>query len=66
MLTEERGFEGKRKEVDYVEGDYNGRKNQFQNYHTPAQIANINFNLSFPAKKPEPQIKNQTKNFQKV
>jgi hypothetical protein len=34
MLTKERGFEGKMKEVDYVEGDYNGRKNQFQNYHT--------------------------------
>jgi hypothetical protein len=32
--TEKRGFEGKRKEVDYVESGYRGRKNPFQNYHT--------------------------------
>jgi hypothetical protein len=54
---EKRGFEGKRKEVDHVEGSYRGRKNPFQNYHTPSsspQIANINFNSSFTARKPQP------------
>ena len=40
--TENRGFEGKMKEVDYVEGVIRVRKNQFQNYHTSPQIANIN------------------------
>jgi hypothetical protein len=56
--VEKRGFEGKKKEVDHVEG----RKNPFQKYHTPSfspQIANINLNSSFPARKPEPQIKHQ-------
>jgi hypothetical protein len=62
MSIERRGFEGKRKEVDHIEGGYRGRKNQFQNYHTSPQITNINFNPLFPAKKLEPQIKNQTKN----
>ena len=57
--TEKRGFEGKRKEVDYVEGGYMGRKNPFQNYHTSPQIANINFNPSFPTRKPEFQTKHQ-------
>jgi hypothetical protein len=55
--VEKKGFEGKRKEVDHVEGSYRGRKNPFQNYHTPSsspQIANINFNSSFTARKPEP------------
>jgi len=49
--VEKRGFEGKKKEVDHVEG----RKNPFQKYHTPSfspQIANINLNSSFPARKP--------------
>jgi len=55
---EKKGFKGKRREVDHVEGDYRGRKYQFQNYHTLPQIANINFNPSFPTRKPEPQIKN--------
>jgi hypothetical protein len=60
--TNKRGFKGKRKEVDYVENGNKGRKNLFQNYHTPSslsQITNINFNSSFPAKKPEPQTKHQ-------
>jgi len=42
------------------------RKNQFQNYHTLPQIANIN--SSFPTWKPEPQnlqAKSQTKTFPK-
>jgi hypothetical protein len=54
MPIERRGFEGKRKEVDHIEGGYRGRKNQFQNYHTSPQITNINFNPLFPAKKLEP------------
>jgi hypothetical protein len=29
-----KGFEGKMREVDHIENDYKGRKNQFQNYHT--------------------------------
>jgi hypothetical protein len=56
--TEKRGFESKKKQVDHVEG----RKNQFQKYHTPSsspQIANINFNFSFASRKPEPQTKQQ-------
>jgi hypothetical protein len=56
--TEKRGFESKKKQVDHVEG----RKNQFQKYHTPSsspQIANINFNSSFASRKPEPQTKQQ-------
>jgi hypothetical protein len=60
--TEKRGFEVKRKEVDHVDGSYRGRKNPFQNYHTPSfspQIANINLNSSFPARKPEPHTKHQ-------
>jgi hypothetical protein len=57
-LVEKRGFEGKNKEVDHVEG----RKNPHQKYHTPSfspQIANINLNSSFPARKTEPQTKHQ-------
>jgi hypothetical protein len=42
-----RGFEGKRKEVDHVEGGYKGKKNSFQKYHTPSQIANINLRKSW-------------------
>jgi hypothetical protein len=61
--TEKRGFKGKRKEVDYVEGGYRGRKNKFQNYHTSPKIAKIKFNPSFLTRKPKPQIKNQTKSF---
>jgi len=60
--VEKRGFEGKRKEVDHIKGNYRGRKNPFQNYHTPSfspQIANINFNSSFTSRKPEPQTKHQ-------
>jgi hypothetical protein len=56
--VEKKGFKGKKKEVDHVEG----RKNPFQKYHTPSfspQIANINLNSSFPARKPEPQTKHQ-------
>jgi hypothetical protein len=56
--VEKRGFKGKKKEVDHVEG----RKNPFQKYHTPSfspQIANINLNSSFPTRKPEPQTKHQ-------
>jgi hypothetical protein len=34
--VEKRDFEGKRKKVDHVEGRYRGRKNPFQNYHTPS------------------------------
>ena len=64
--TEKKGFKGKRREVDHVEGDYRVKKYQFQNYHTLPQIANINFNPSFPTRKPDPQIKNQTKSFQRV
>ena len=67
-LTEKRGFKGKRREVDHVEDGCRGRKNQFQNYHTPSQIANINLNSSFPTKKPESlnfQAKSQIENFQK-
>jgi hypothetical protein len=33
---EKRGFEGKRREVNYVESGYRGMKNPFQNYHTPS------------------------------
>jgi hypothetical protein len=50
-LIEKRGFEGKGKEVDHVESGYIGRRNSFQNYHTPSQIANINLNSPFPTKK---------------
>jgi len=60
--VEKRGFEGKRKEVDHVEGSYKGRKNPFQKYHTPSpspQISNVNLNLTFPTRKPEPQAKHQ-------
>jgi hypothetical protein len=64
--TKKRGFKRKRKEVDHVEGGYRGRKNKFQNYHTSPQIAKIKFNPSFLTRKPKPQIKNQTKSFQRV
>jgi hypothetical protein len=60
--VEKRSFEGKRKEVDHVEGSYRGRKNPFQKYHTPyplPQISNINLNPTFPTRKPEPQTKHQ-------
>jgi len=50
-LIEKRGFEGKGKEIDYVEGGYIGKRNSFQNYHTPSQIVNINLNSPFPKKK---------------
>jgi len=59
---EKKGFEGKRKEVNYVESGYRGRKNPFQNYHTPSpspQISNINLNPTLPTRKPEPQTKHQ-------
>jgi hypothetical protein len=62
---EKRGFE--RKEVNHVGDDYRGRKNTFQNYHTPSQITNIN--SSPPTKKPEPQnfqAKSQIGNYQRV
>jgi hypothetical protein len=61
--VKKKGFKGKRWEVDHIKGGYKGKKNQFQNYHTPPQIANINFNPSFPTRKPEPQMKDQTKSF---
>jgi len=60
--VEKKGFEGKRKEVDHVEGSYRGRKNPFQKYHTPSfspQITNINLKSSFPTRKPKPQTKHQ-------
>jgi len=60
--VEKKGFKGKRKEVDYVERGYRGRKNPFQNYHTPSpspQISNINLNPTFPTRKPKPQTKHQ-------
>jgi len=56
--VEKRGFKGKKKEVDHVEG----MKKPFQKYHTPSfspQIANINLNSSFPTRKFEPQTKHQ-------
>ena len=34
--VKKKGFEGKRKEVDHIEGSYRGRKNPFQKYHTPS------------------------------
>jgi len=55
--VEKKGFEGKRREVDHVESGFRGKKKQFQNYHISLQIANNNFNPSFPTRKPEPQIK---------
>jgi hypothetical protein len=60
--VEKRGFEDKKKEVDYVESGYRGRKNPFQNYHTPSpspQISNINLSPTFLTRKPEPQTKHQ-------
>jgi len=48
-----RGFGGK--EVDQVGDGYRGRKNPFQNYRTPSQIANINLNSPSPTIKLEPQ-----------
>jgi hypothetical protein len=62
VSVEKRGFEGKKKEVDYVESGYRGRKNPFQNYHTPSpspQISNINLSPTFLTRKPEPQTKHQ-------
>jgi hypothetical protein len=56
-----KGFEG-RKKINHVKGGYKGRKKPFQNYHNSSsspQIANINFNPSFPTRKPKPQIKNK-------
>ena len=51
----EKGFEGKRKDVEHFEDDYKGTKKQLQNYHNPSsQIANINL-----------QAKDPPKNFQK-
>ena len=37
--TEKIGFE--RKKVNHVGDDYRGRKNSFQNYHTPSQVTDI-------------------------
>ena len=55
ISVEKKCFEEKRKEVEYFEDDYKGRKNQFQDYHHPSsQIANINS-----------QAKDQPKNFPK-
>ena len=61
-----RGFKGKIKEVDHVEGGYRGKKNSFQNYHTSPQITNINLKSPFLTRKPKPQnfqAKKQTENF---
>jgi hypothetical protein len=61
-LVEKKGFEGKGKEVDHVKGGYRGRKNPFQNYHSPSpspQISNINLNPICPTRKPEGQTKHQ-------
>jgi hypothetical protein len=54
------------REVDHVEGGYKGKKNQFQNSYILPQITNMNFNPSFYARKPESQIINQTRSFQRV
>jgi hypothetical protein len=64
--TEKRGFEGK--EINHVRDGYKGRKNPFQNYYTPSQIANINLNSPPPTKKTKPQnfqAKSQIENFPK-
>jgi hypothetical protein len=75
--TEKKGFRREKKDVDHIEGGYEGKKNHFQNYNTlslSSQIANVNFNSLFPTKKPETQdnrVKNQTKslprkNYQRI
>jgi len=33
--SRKRASKGKKKEVNYVKGDYKGKENQFQSYHTP-------------------------------
>ena len=49
---EKKGFSGKRKEVDHIEGGYKGKNNQFPKCNpSPSQIANINFNSPFCTKK---------------
>jgi len=71
--TENRGFEGKKQDVDHIKVGYTSNKNKFQNYNTPSpssQIANINFNSYFPIKKPKTQnnqVENQSrKNYQRT
>jgi len=53
-FTEKKGFGGKKKDVDHIEGGYRGKKNHFQNHNTPSpssHIANINFHSLFLIKK---------------
>lgn len=63
-----RGFEGKKKDVNHIECGYRAKKNHFQNYSSPnpsSWIANINFNSHFLVKKTETksnQVNNQAEN----
>jgi len=50
-LIEKRGFEGKGKEVNHVEGGYISRRNSFQNYHTPSKLSISISTLHFQKKK---------------
>ena len=60
---EKKGFSGKRKEVDHIEGGYKGKSTQFPKCNpSPSQIANINFNSPFSTKKTENHIGNLPKN----
>ena len=60
--TKKRGFNGKRKEIDLIEGGYKGKNTQFPKYNPPSsQVANINFNSPFSTKRPKNQIENLPK-----
>ena len=60
---EKKGFGGKRKEVDHIEGGYKGKNTRFPKYNpSSSQVANINFNSPFSTKRPENQIGNLPKN----
>ena len=71
MSTKEKRLWKEEKDVDDIKGGYKGKKNHFLNYNPlsfSSQIANINFNSSFPTKKPEiqtNQVNNQTENMLK-
>jgi hypothetical protein len=71
VSTKEKRLWKEEKDVDDIKGGYKGKKNHFLNYNPlsfSSQIANINFNSSFPTKKPEiqtNQVNNQTKNILK-
>jgi hypothetical protein len=65
VASEKRGFE--RKVVDHVGDDYRGRKNTFQNYHTPSQITNINSSPLSKILEPQNfQARRQIENYQRV